>query len=134
MVVVRVVGRIRSRQSSGPGPFEPLPRRCVYPRRRSEGDVPENSPGEAGVFDAHADLLYTVVREHDLGNDRVIEDRFLPGMCTGGTDVRVVPIYLDAHTWAQPIGSLLVASGLIVLVFERRRDVSVTGVLGGTHG
>ncbi|PSQ10561.1 hypothetical protein BRC93_09005 [Halobacteriales archaeon QS_5_70_15] len=52
--------------------------------------------GETGVFDAHADLLYTVVREHDLGNDRVIEDRFLPGMRAGGIDMRVAPIYLDA--------------------------------------
>jgi hypothetical protein len=96
--------------------------------------VPENSPGEAGVFDAHADLLYTVVREHVLGNDRSIEDRFLPGMRAGGADVRVAPIYLGAHIWAQVIGGLLITAGLVALVFERRRDVSVTGVLGGTHG
>jgi hypothetical protein len=96
--------------------------------------VPENSPGEAGVFDAHADLLYTVVREHVLGNDRSIEDRFLPGMRAGGADVRVAPIYLGAHIWAQVIGDLLITAGLVALVFERRRDVSVTGVLGGTHG
>ncbi|WP_164974680.1 dipeptidase [Halegenticoccus tardaugens] len=51
---------------------------------------------EVGVFDAHADLLYTVVREHELGNERVIEDRFLPGMRAGGIDMRVAPIYLDA--------------------------------------
>ena len=43
-------------------------------------------------------------------------------------------IYLDAHTWAQAIGGLLVASSLVVLVFGRRRDVSVTGVLDRAHG
>lgn len=51
---------------------------------------------ETGVFDAHADILYTVVREHDVGNDSVIEDQFLPGMREGGIDMRVAPIYLDA--------------------------------------
>lgn len=59
--------------------------------------MPESLPEETGVFDAHADLLYTVVREHDLGTDRVIEDRFLPGMRTGGIDMRIAPIYLDAN-------------------------------------
>lgn len=51
---------------------------------------------EVGVFDAHADLLYTVIREHDLGTERVIKDLFLPGMRAGGIDMRVAPIYLDA--------------------------------------
>lgn len=51
---------------------------------------------DVGVFDAHADLLYTVVREHSLGNEQVIEDQFLPDMRTGGIDMRVTPIYLDA--------------------------------------
>ena len=56
----------------------------------------DNLREEVGVFDAHADLLYSVVREHELGNERVIEDRFLPGMRAGGIDMRVAPIYLDA--------------------------------------
>lgn len=51
---------------------------------------------ETGVFDAHGDLLYTVVREHDVGTERVIAEQFLPGMRTGGIDMRVAPIYLDA--------------------------------------
>lgn len=51
---------------------------------------------EVGVLDAHADLLYTVVREHRLGNEGVIEERFLPDMRAGGIDMRVTPIYLDA--------------------------------------
>lgn len=51
---------------------------------------------EVGVFDAHADLLYTVVRQHDLGTEQVIEDRFMSGMREGGIDMRVTPIYLDA--------------------------------------
>jgi membrane dipeptidase len=59
--------------------------------------MPEDLHGKTGVFDAHADLLYTVVREHGVGNDRVIEERFLPGMRAGGIDMRVTPIYLDAE-------------------------------------
>jgi membrane dipeptidase len=51
---------------------------------------------ESGVFDGHSDILYTVVREHELGNDRVIEDEFLPEMRAGGIDMRVAAIYLDA--------------------------------------
>lgn len=51
---------------------------------------------DSGVFDAHSDVLYTVVRERELGSEHVIKDRFLSGMRTGGIDMRVAPIYLDA--------------------------------------
>jgi membrane dipeptidase len=64
--------------------------------------MPGNLHEGTGVFDAHSDLLYTVVREHDLGNDRVIEDQFLPGMRAGGIDMRVAPIYLDAEQSQEP--------------------------------
>lgn len=64
--------------------------------------MPGNLHEETGVFDAHSDLLYTVVREHDLGTDRVIENRFLPGMRAGGIDMRIVPIYLDAEQAREP--------------------------------
>jgi membrane-associated phospholipid phosphatase len=43
-------------------------------------------------------------------------------------------IYVEAHTWAQSIGGLLIAAGLVVLVFERRRDGSLTVPVGGTRG
>lgn len=43
-------------------------------------------------------------------------------------------IYLDAHTWPQVIGGFLVASGLVLLVFERRRDERLATRLGRTHG
>lgn len=46
-------------------------------------------------------------------------------------------IYVEAHTWAQAIGALLVTAALVVLVhliYERRRDESVTAPVGGTHG
>jgi hypothetical protein len=43
-------------------------------------------------------------------------------------------VYLDAHTWAQAIGALLMTSGLVVLVVGRRRGESVTGLADGTHG
>jgi membrane-associated phospholipid phosphatase len=43
-------------------------------------------------------------------------------------------IYVEAHTWAQAIGGLLIAAGLVVLVFERRRDGSLTVPVGGTRG
>lgn len=64
--------------------------------------MPGNLHEKTGVFDAHSDLLYTVVREHDLGNGRVIEDQFLPGMRAGGIDMRVAPIYLDAEQAREP--------------------------------
>lgn len=57
---------------------------------------PTNLHEETGVFDAHSDLLYTVVRERGVGNDAVIEDRFLPEMRAGGITMRVAAIYLDA--------------------------------------
>jgi len=57
---------------------------------------------ETGVFDAHGDLLYTVVREHDVGNERVVAEEFLPGMRAGGIDMRVMPIYLDADQAREP--------------------------------
>lgn len=57
----------------------------------------DNLHHNVGVFDAHADLLYTVVRERNLGNEQVIDNQFLPGMRTGGIDMRVLPIYLDAR-------------------------------------
>lgn len=59
-------------------------------------DDPAGLHEELGVFDAHSDLLYAVVREHRLGNRAVIEDRFLPGMRAGAIDVRVAAIYVDA--------------------------------------
>lgn len=58
--------------------------------------LPNDRCTDVGVFDAHADLLYTVVRERSLGGKQIIEDQFLPGMRTGGIDMRVTPIYLDA--------------------------------------
>lgn len=64
--------------------------------------LPDDLHREVGVFDAHADLLYTIVRERSLGNERVIEERFLPDMRTGGIDMRVLPIYLDADQAREP--------------------------------
>ena len=55
-----------------------------------------------GVFDAHSDILYTVVREHGFGNERVIEEQFLANMRTGGIDVRVTPIYLESDQAREP--------------------------------
>lgn len=57
---------------------------------------------EVGVFDAHADLLYTIVRERSVGNERVIEEKFLSDMQASGIDMRVAPIYLDADQSREP--------------------------------
>lgn len=43
----------------------------------------DDSAQSGGVFDAHSDILYTVVREHGFGNRRVIEEQFLADMRTG---------------------------------------------------
>ncbi len=57
---------------------------------------------DTGVFDAHSDLLYAVVREHDLDNERVIDEQFLEDMRAGCIDMRVTPIFLDAAEAREP--------------------------------
>lgn len=81
-------------------PVEVLIRVVVEYRVMSVGGG-ERDP-DIGVFDAHSDLLYAIVREHDLGNEGVIEDRFLEAMHAGGVDMRVMPIFLDAEEAREP--------------------------------
>lgn len=57
---------------------------------------------ETGAFDAHSDILYAGVREHAVGNDRFIEEQFLPEMNAGNIDMRVAAIYLDAAEAYEP--------------------------------
>jgi membrane dipeptidase len=67
--------------------------------------MPQNEAGrlaDAGVFDAHSDLLYAVSREHDLGTRRVLAEQYLEDMRAGGIDMRVTPIFLDAAGAREP--------------------------------
>lgn len=65
-------------------------------------DDPAQLHEDAGVFDAHSDILYAAVREHRVGNDGVVEEQFLPEMRAGGIDMRVAAIYLDADEAREP--------------------------------
>lgn len=51
--------------------------------------------GDPGLFDAHSDLPFRVVREREAGRTGVVEADFLPGMQTGGIDTRVAAVYVD---------------------------------------
>ena len=55
----------------------------------------EHTESTVGCFDAHSDVLYSVVRERAEGRTSVLEADFLPGMTTGDIRARVVAIYVD---------------------------------------
>lgn len=71
------------------------------------------------IFDAHSDLPFQVVREREAGRRSVVETDFLPGMRTGGIDVRVVAVYVD-DTY---LPEMALHRGLAI-VSELRDDIS----------
>lgn len=50
---------------------------------------------EQRIFDAHSDLPFRVIREREKGRRAVTESDFVPGMRTGGIDIRVAAAYID---------------------------------------
>lgn len=60
-------------------------------------DPQHDGPHEFTCFDAHSDLLYSVVRERATGRTNVVEQDFLPGMRAGGIALRVAAVYVDAE-------------------------------------
>ena len=73
-----------------------------------------------GCFDAHSDLLYSVVRERAAGETGVIEDKFLPDMREGGIGMRVAAVYLDAEY--VPEMSVRRALDIVAAFHEEERE------------